>query len=98
MPWPTDAIFYNFNEFSIVLNAKPEYGVYALFDAERRPILIDCGTIMQDLMRLAEGAEREFKDSPPVSFSYVVAPMEEALALKKTLVAELTAKKLAKGA
>jgi hypothetical protein len=97
MPWPTDALFYNFNEFSILLNAKSEYGVYALFDAERRPILIDCGTILHDLMRLAEGGGREFADAP-VSFSYILVPMEQAVLLKQELTAQLTAKKMARGA
>ncbi|MFB3916762.1 MAG: hypothetical protein ACE14M_08535 [Terriglobales bacterium] len=98
MPWPSDLPLYNFNEFSILLNARPEYGVYALIDASGQPILIDAGSILTDLRRLRERDEREFGDRPPVSFSYMVAPMEEAIALKKKFNDELATKKMARGA
>lgn len=98
MPWPSDLPRYNFNEFSVLLNARLEYGVYALFDAQGEPILIEAGSILSDLRRLREREERDFGDRPPVFFSYMVAPIEEAAALKNQLLAELAAKKMARGA
>jgi len=89
MPWPEDAPFYNFNEFSILLNAKSQYGVYAIFHGTSEPLLIGAGDTMNDLLRLAEDGDRQSWRAEPVLFSYILAPMEEATALKRQLTAEL---------
>ncbi len=88
MRWPDVAPFYNFNEFSILLNAKAEFGVYGVFTAEQQPLLIDAGEVMNDLIRLAESGERALGGSPAL-FSYVLAPYEESMRLKAELMAEL---------
>jgi hypothetical protein len=89
MPWPADAEFYNFNEFSILLNAAPQYGVYAVFDAERNALLVDAGEVMVDLVRIVESGDPQLGELNPVFFSFVPARFTEAHRLKGQLVAEL---------
>ncbi len=91
MPWPETAPLYNFNEFSIMLNAKPQFGVYAVFNADHKPLLIDAGEIMIDLLRLCEGADQEFRRAGPAYFSFILMPSEESLRLKRQLMDELMA-------
>ncbi len=97
MSWPESAQFYDFNEFSIVLHSKPQYGVYGVFDAARKPMLIDTGEVMLDLIRLVETGNRPLR-SEPAWFSYVVAPYEEAQGMKRKLITELmpTSKRVAR--
>jgi len=85
MAWPQDAPLYNFNEFSVVLNAEPEFGVYALFDAEKRLLFIDAGDVQLDLMRLAEGAHRALRNIRPAYFSFVLEPCEDCIAVRDRL-------------
>ncbi len=87
MPWPVDAPFFNFNSFSILLNAKPQWGVYGLFTADHEAMLIDAGEVMTDLLRLAESGDRALRQA--ALFRYVLAGSEESLRLKAGLIAEL---------
>ncbi len=89
MPWPTEAPVYNFNYFSIMLNAAPEYGIYAVFNAQHELILVGCGEVMQDLTRLCRCGGREFMRAQPALFSFMRAPVEMANRLKEQLRREL---------
>jgi hypothetical protein len=86
MPWPVDAPLYNFNEFSIMLNAEPQFGVYALFNAEKQLVLMDAGAVQLDLMRLAEASGRFVHLASPIYFSYVLTPCEKCMEVKERLL------------
>jgi hypothetical protein len=89
MPWPTSAEFYNFNEFSILLNALPQYGVYGIFDKERNPLLVGAGEVRIDLLRVIECEDSQLLGLRPTLFSYVPANAADAEELKRKLIAEL---------
>jgi hypothetical protein len=89
MAWPIDAPFYNFNEFSIMVNAAAESGVYALFDANRQVLLVEAGEVQFDLLRLAEAPD-PYLETNPVFFSFVLAPCEECEDLKRELLGNTT--------
>jgi hypothetical protein len=90
MPWPANARFYNFNEFSILLNAAPQYGVYAVFDAKQNPLLVDAGEVMVDLVRILEAKDPQLRKLNPALFSFVLADFAEAHEIKRRLVAEFS--------
>ncbi|MFB3813257.1 MAG: hypothetical protein ACE14L_04025 [Terriglobales bacterium] len=89
MEWPDDAPFYNFNEFSILSNAEPQFGVYGVFTADRQPLLIDAGEVMNDLIRIAQAADRDLNSRGAALFSFIVAPYEESMRLCAQLRAAL---------
>jgi hypothetical protein len=89
MPWPANADFYDFNEFSILLNAAPQYGVYAVFDAKRNVLLVDTGEVMADLVRIVESTHPQLQALRPAYFSFVPAGFTAAHEVKRHLVAEL---------
>lgn len=86
MCWPVDTVLYNFNHFSIAINAPEQYGVYALFDGSKKVLLIDSGEVQRDLLRLAEGTDAELCAASPVFFSFVLASMAECERVKRQLM------------
>jgi hypothetical protein len=89
MPWPANADFYNFNEFSILLNAAPQYGVYAIFNWKKDALLVGAGEVLADLVRIVESTDEQLCGLNPEFFSFVQAEFTEANKLKRQLVAEL---------
>lgn len=89
MAWPQNAPLFNFNEFSVMLNAVPQFGVYALFDRQNRLIFIDAGDVQLDLLRLSEGGHRALLHAQPACFSFVLAPCEECIDLRDLLLADV---------
>jgi hypothetical protein len=89
MSWPPGTHFYNFNKFSISLNAPPQYGVYAIFDSKRKALLVDAGDVMVDLVRLVYSEDPQLFELQPTHFSFVLVDFAEARKMRRQLIAEL---------